>query len=76
MSHVSACSSALGLGLELVYRRSSQQDPEVERETIILRLDITPVTVYKTPSRLGQSLTNTWKSCPLSPASLLTKVRS
>lgn len=32
MSHVSAYSWALGLELELVYKRSSRQDPEVERK--------------------------------------------
>lgn len=32
MSRVSACSWALGLELELVYRRSSQQGPRFERK--------------------------------------------
>ena len=55
MSHVSACSSALGLELELVYKRSSQQDPEVERKPSFLGFNIIHETVYKTLSFLGQS---------------------
>lgn len=50
MSHVSACSWALGLELELVYKRSSQQDPEVGKETIMLRFYTIDETIYKTLS--------------------------
>lgn len=47
MSHVSACSWALGLELELVYKRSSRQDPEVGKETVMLRFYVIHETVYK-----------------------------
>lgn len=53
MSHVSACSWALGLELELVYKRSSRQDPEVGKETVMLRFYTIHETFYKTLSSPG-----------------------